>query len=237
MDRFIVVDYQEGAGGEFMARFISAHFGHELEFDQQHQPDHLQKWLNSKSLIAVDWAARFPNYLEMFIDQCRHKNVRAIAVPYHLYKWPSHVHTIKKKIPEARFVKINCEDSLTEVTADFERKVLNCAITDFQELKFLLTNRDRQFVKSMLELYHQKQLTYRNIFPPPPHSIQCLPSKDVEVRYQDFFCNFDQTKQAYEKLCAELGMSPNMILLSALLERNVENKQHLEKHLSNSCDI
>lgn len=234
MDKLIVVDYQEGAGGEFMARFLSAHFGHALEFDQQHQPDHLQKWLNSKSLIAVDWAVRFPTYLEMFIEQCRHKNVSAIAVPYHLYKWPSHVHIIKQVIPQARFVKINCEDSLSEVIADFERKVLNCAVTDLRELKFLLTNRDRQFVKSMLELYKQKQLTYRDIFPPPPRSIQRLYSKDIEIQYRDFFSNFDQTKQAYEKLCSELNITPDLIALSSLLERNQKNKRDLDKHLSNS---
>lgn len=234
MDKFVVVDYQEGAGGEFMARFISAHFGHKLEFDQQEDPDHLQKWLNSNSLVAVDWAIRFQSYLEMFIEHCQDKNVSAIAVPYHLYKWPSHVHIIKQVIPNVRFVRINCEDSLSDITADFERKVLNRVITDFQELKFLLINRDRQVAKFMLELYQQKQLTYRDIFPAPPHSIRYLPSKDVEIQYRDFFSNFDRTKQAYEKLCSELNIAPDLIALSSLLERNQKNKQDLDKHLSNS---
>lgn len=215
-----------------MARFISAHFGHSLQFDQQLHPEHVQKWLNSKSLIAVDWAERFRTYLEIFIDQCQHNNVSAIAVPYHLYKWPHHVHIIAQVIPSARFVRINCENSLAEVTADFERKVSNCLINDFRELKFLLTNRDRQFVKSVLKLYHEKQLTYRDIFPPPPHSIQHLPSQDCEIQYQDFFCCFDQTKQAYEKLCSDLDITPNLILFTALLERNQKNKQDLDRHLS-----
>lgn len=232
MDKFVVVDYPEGGGGEFIARFISAHFGHSLAFDQQLNPEHIQKWLNSQSLVKPNWNTKFQMYLEIFLQRCHQKNINQIAVPYHLYKYPDHIDVIKQTMPYTRFIKINCQGHESKLIAEFHRKILDRHITDFQELQFLLAGRDRLFVKDMLQLYKQQQLTYNDIFPNRPSLNQTLPSNDIEIQYADFFCDFSRTREAYEKLCSELEINPDIMLLSMLLERNTKNKQELENYLS-----
>lgn len=232
MDKFIVVDYQEGAGGEFIARFISAHLGHTLEFDQQARPDHVQKWLNSHSLVRQDWNVNFQTYFCTFLNRCVTQGISNIAVPYHLYKWPKHVEIMLTQVPQTQFVRINCEGYYAKIDAEFRRKVSDRPLTDFRELQFLLANRDRNFVKDMLKLYKQQKLVYRDIFPDITTCIRTLPSKDIEINYSDFFCNFDQTAAAYEKLCSQLKLVPDMLLLTALLERNKKNFQTLNNYLS-----
>lgn len=227
-----MVDYQEGAGGEFIARFISAHFGHRLEFDQQTQPDHIQKWLNSHSLITQDWDENFATYLDTFLSNCDQQGINDLAVPYHLYKWPNHVKIMLDQLPQTRFVKINCETHNQQVNADFQRKVLDKPIIDFQELQFLLSNRDRNFITDVLKLYQQKKLTYRDIVTDYNSQLKSLPSSDIEIIYSDFFCDFDRTADAYKRLCSELTLPSNDTLISALLDRNKKNKQDLDKHLS-----
>ena len=51
LEQLIVIDYQEGAGGEFIASWLSAHFGQRLETDLQNNPNYLQKWLNSQGIF------------------------------------------------------------------------------------------------------------------------------------------------------------------------------------------
>lgn len=232
MDKLIVVDYQEGAGGEFIARFISAHLGHKLAFDQQAHPSHVQKWLNSHSLVNTDWDQRFSVYLRMFFSVCKMQNATKLAVPYHLYKWPGHVDLILQESPNTRFVKINCNNYVDQVSVDFQRKVIDRPIQDFSEMQFLLKNKSTDLIKSNIELYKQGQLTYKDIFPKTSLRLQTLPSKDIEIDYGDFFCNFKQTAHAYEKLCNDLNLNPNLVLLSSLLERNKKNQQDLNNHLS-----
>jgi hypothetical protein len=232
LKRLIVVDYQEGAGGEFIARFLSAHFGLPLAFDQQADPDQTQKWLNSHSIVTPTWTLSFETSLRALMELCDSQNIDSIAVPYHLYKWPQHVDKILDLIPHARFVRINCDRYLGQVNVEFKRKVLDRSITDFKELQFLLKNKDRDFIKSMMTRFKQKTLTYKDIFHAPDKDLKTLPSKDVEIDYGDFFCNFDQTASAYERLCDRLGLSPNIVLLSALLERNKKNQHDLERYLS-----
>lgn len=232
LDKFIVVDYQEGAGGEFVARFVSSHFGHQLEFDQQHNPDTTQKWLNSNSIVNPDWDAKFETYLETFLDHCNENNVKQIAVPYHLYKWPEHVEKILKKINHTRFIKINCDKHIDKIFLEFDRKVLSRPIQNFSELQFLLQNKNKDHVDSMLKLYRQKKLTYGDVFSKHQHQLRKLPSNDVEIQYEDFFCNFDQTPHAYQKLCKQLDIAPNANLLLRLLDRNKKNYQSLREHLS-----
>ena len=149
MLKLIVVDYQEGAGGEFMARFISAHFGHSLTFDQQADPDQIQKWLNSHSIIDSNWNQRFKTAFQVFVELCQRQQITEIAVPYHLYKWPDHIDKILEQVPNTRFVKINCDNYLAEVNADFQRKVLDHPIKNFSEVQFLLRNKEIDFIKSI----------------------------------------------------------------------------------------
>ena len=49
-----------------------------------------------------------------------------------------------------------------------------------------------------------------------------------EIMYQDFFVNFDQTPAAYQTLCNQLQLNPNVQLLDALIDRNRKNLQHLQ---------
>jgi len=232
VDKLIVVDYHEGAGGEFIARFISAHLGHELEFDQQRNPSHIQKWLNSTSIVTPSWGERFPILFHSFLKNCQQHKIDKIAVPYHLYKWPDHVDAIRKSVPRAQFVRINPQGYENQIAVEFQRKVLDRPLTDFQEVQFMLANKDRNFVKSMLELYKQQRLTYRDLFPVVPDQSKPLPSNDIEINYSEFFVDLDQTPRAYEKLCSQLNLTPDILLLSALLERNKKNQQDLDNHLS-----
>jgi hypothetical protein len=228
----IVVDYQEGAGGEFVARFLSAHFGLPLAFDQQADPDQTQKWLNSQSIVAPAWSLTFKTSLRVLLELCASQNIDSIAVPYHLYKWPQHVGDILDLVPHARFVRINCDQYLDRVNVEFQRKVQDRAITNFKELQFLLKNKDREFIKSIMTAFKEKTLTYKDIFPATNTELKTLPSNDIKIDYGDFFCNFDQTASAYEQLCNGLNLVPNIVLLSALLERNKKNQHDLERYLS-----
>ena len=232
LDKFIVIDYQDGAGGEFIANFISSHFGYKLEFDQQVNPTHNQKWLNSHSIVTPDWDLNFDTYFLRFLSNCKNQSIDKIAVPYHLYKWPAHVEKIKKIVKNARFVKINCKQYFREIQSDYDRKISLRVIQDFSELKFLLQHQSKETVEKALALYRQKKLTIRDIIPCYNKELKELPSNDIEIDYGDFFCNFDHTPHAYQKLCDELDITPNNDLLLKLLERNKKNHQDLKEHLS-----
>jgi hypothetical protein len=233
MNKFIVVDYQEGAGGEFLSRFLSAHYGHEFFFDQQQNPDPIQKYLNFHSIINLNWDSLFPEFFQKFLDLCRHRNITEIAIPYHLYKWPQHIKHIIEKVSYARFVKICCKGYEDKIQADFQRKILDRPIGDFGELQFLLTNQDRNSVKDYVYAWKQGNLKYKDIFPNIDIKRGDLPSNDIKIDYGDFFCNFNQTTKAYEKLCDELSLTPNSMLLMALLERNKKNQHDLQDYMKN----
>jgi hypothetical protein len=228
LEQLIVVDYQEGAGGEFLANWLSAHFGQKLEIDLQRNPNYLQKWLNSHSLIQPDWRENFNKYLLMFNDECAKRDVYSIAVSYHLYKYPKHVE-ILKKINHPRFVRINCEGYEDHVAQDFQRKILDRVLgpTDFAEIKFILKNQSQEKIKYCLDLYQHQTLTYRELVSCDPKiELKRLPSTDIEIMYEDFFINFDQTPTAYQTLCSQLQLNPNVQLLDALINRNKKNLQH-----------
>jgi hypothetical protein len=222
LKRLIVVDYQEGAGGEFVANWLSAHFGQKLEFDQQAHPNYLQKWFNSHSLVKSDWHQNFSQYLLEFNQECAKFDIDEIAVPYHLYKFPHHVN-ILSTVNHTRFVRINCKGYESEVFAEFERKVLDRVLTNFAEIKFVLQAHSREHAKNYLELFQQKKLTYRHVWPHTSNRLRVLPSQDVEIHYNDFFANFDQTATAYQALCNQLDLLPQQNLLTALIERNKKN--------------
>jgi len=231
LEQLIVVDYQEGAGGEFLANWLSAHFGQKLNYDQQTDPNYLQKWLNSHSLIKDDWRKNFNNYLLSFNKECNKHHVYRIAVPYHLYKYPEHVDIIKK-INQARFVRINCTGYEAHVNNDFQRKIIDRLLgpKDFAVVKFLLTNKSQEHVNYCLELFKNKKLTYGKLLSVhyPSGIKKHTPSDDVEIMYEDFFINFDRTSAAYQTLCNQLQLSPNPQLLDALIDRNKKNLQHLQ---------
>lgn len=232
LKQLIVIDYQEGAGGEFVASWLSAHLGQQLETDLQNSPNYLQKWLNSHSLIKSDWQTNFTQYLMKFNDLCSEHNIQRICIPYHLYKWPDHVE-ILKKINQARFVRINTEGYESNIEEDFKRKVLNRVLVpkDFAEIKFILGNQDKEKRNYFLHLFRQGKLTYGELFPNNNGS-KHLPSTDVEIMYGDFFSDFTKSADAYNKLCNQLEIPPDLGLLSKLVDRNRKNLQNHQKHLS-----
>ena len=228
LEQLIVVDYQEGAGGEFVSNWLSAHFGQKLEMDLQLNPNYLQKWLNSHSLIHTDWRKNFNKYLLMFNDECAKRGVQSVAVSYHLYKYPEHVE-ILEKVNHPRFVRVNCTGYEDQVSRDFQRKVLDRVLgpEDFAEIKFILQGQTEEKIKHCMKQYRQHALTYRELLPYNPKiELKHLPSNDVEILYGDFFVEFDRTPTAYQTLCNQLQLTPNAQLLDALIDRNKKNLQH-----------
>jgi hypothetical protein len=228
LEQLIVIDYQEGAGGEYVANWLSAHFGQKLESDLQLNPNYLQKWLNSHSLIQADWRENFNKYLLTFNNECARHGIRSIAVPYHLYKYPEHTETLAR-VNHARFVRVNCTGYELQVASDFQRKVLNRVLgsTDFAEVKFILKHQSQEKIQHCLDLYKHRKLTYRDLLPCNLKiELKSLPSNDIEIMYEDFFVAFDQTPAAYQNLCKQLQLTPNAQLLDALIDRNKKNLQH-----------
>jgi hypothetical protein len=231
LKQLIVVDYQEGAGGEFLASWLSAHFGQQLVTNPQSNPNYLQKWLNSHSLVKSDWREKFIDYLLMFNSKCMEHGIQNIAVPYHLYKYPEHVQ-ILEKINQARFVRIDCTGHELQINKDFQRKVLNRILdsNDFGEIKFILTNKSQDRIRHCLDLYKAKQLTYGKLLSIDnvPVVSRTMPSKDIQILYQDFFVEFDKTPDAYRQLCLQLNLEYNNSLLDCLIQRNKKNLQELQ---------
>ena len=232
VDQLIVFDYVEGSGGEFFANFLSAHFGSTLSASPQQNPNFLQKWLNSQSLVVKNWDQEFKKQLIEFQDLCDGSRVSRLAVPYHLYKWPHHMGIISEMFP-TRFVKINVAGYEHTVQTDFERKVWFRKMTkqDVGEVKFLLQRLDLAQQQTVLDLYRKQQLIFKDlvggdgVIGGPP------PSQDMEIFYKDFFIDFDRTVDAYRKLCAELEIIPDFTLLSELIDRNKKNWQDLQSYL------
>jgi hypothetical protein len=227
LDQLIVVDYQEGAGGEFIASWLSAHYGHKLETDSQANPNYLQKWLNSYSLVYADWDENFANYLQIFLKECNSQGVSQLAVPYHLYKYPQHVEILGQYCA-TRFVRINCDGYQKQVFDDFKRKVLNRVLQarDFNEIKFLLQGQSKQRIAYCMQLFKKNQLTYQTLLCTEPlDEPKTLPSNDIEILYKEFFVDFANTDLAYQKLCEQLQLHADAKLLDALIERNKKNLQ------------
>ena len=224
LDNFIVVDYYEGAGGEFMANWLSAHFGHVLYDDAQTNPVYCQKWFNSHSLIKPDWNYNFANYVQDFLIMCEQQNIKSLAVSYHLYKWPDHVKILSQV--QARFVKINSQGHEKQIRKDFDRKVLQRLLTknDLPEVLFALKNQPQIHVDHCLNLLREGTLTWGDLRPRPQFCcLQPLPSQDIEIFYNDFFVDFGKTQHAYLALCDKLHLLPRFDLLDALIERNKKN--------------
>jgi hypothetical protein len=232
IDQLIVVDYVEGAGGEFFANFLSAHFGSELDYNPQRNPNFLQKWINSQSLVVKNWDQEFKQHLIEFRDLCNTAEISRLAVPYHLYKWPHHIDIISETFP-TRFVKINVAGYEHTVQSDFERKNWFRKMTkqDVGEVKFLLQRLDLDQQQTVLDLYRRQELTLKDLIGGDLCVGGPAPTQDIEIFYKDFFLDFDCTIDAYKKLCAELTIIPNFELLSKLIDRNKKNWQDLQSYL------
>jgi len=232
VDQLIVVDYVEGSGGEFFANFLSAHFGSTLITNTQRNPNFLQKWLNSQSLVVKNWDQEFRKQLIEFQDLCNSSHVSRLAIPYHLYKWPHHIGIISEMFP-TRFIKINVVGYEHTVLSDFERKIWFRKMTkqDVGEVKFLLQRLDFAQQQIVLDLYRKQELIFKDLVGGNLVIGDSPPTRDIEIFYKDFFIDFDCTVDAYKKLCAELEIIPNFTLLSELIDRNKKNWQDLQSYL------
>ena len=240
IDQLIVVDYVQGAGGEFFANFLSAHFGSKLEFDSQRTPNFLQKWVNTQSLLVKNWEHEFRHHLLEFQDLCNKSQISRLAIPYHLYKWPNHIDIIAEMFP-TRFIRINTTGYEHIVRTDFERKVWFRKMTkkDVGEVKFLLQRLDSNKQQKVIELYLKQELVFKDLIDDSMDNvleiIKTPPSRDIEIFYRDFFLDFDAVPAAYKKLCVELKMIPDTALLNELISRNKKNWQDLQSYLL-TCD-
>jgi hypothetical protein len=232
LDQLIVVDYVEGSGGEFFASFLAAHFDSTLSTDPQKNPNFLQKWLNSQSLVVKNWDREFKKHLIKFQDICDSSLISRLAIPYHLYKWPHHIDIISEMFP-TRFVKINAAGYEHTVRADFERKVWFRKMTkkDVGEVKFLLQRLDFDQQQIVLDLYRKQELIFKDLAGGNLVIGDSPPTQDIEIFYKDFFIDFDRAPDAYEKLCSELDLIPDFKLLNELVNRNKKNWQDLQSYL------
>lgn len=228
IEQLVVVEYFEGAGGEFFASFINAHWGQSLVADLQKSPDPLQKWLNSHSLVKLDWDVNFEKYALKFFELCKSQKIEQIAVPYHLYKWPKHQEILNRLCYNTRYVRINAQGYEQKLAKDFDRKVLNRVLdnSDFMEIKFLLNNKPKDHRIHCINLFRQHQLTLAIIddrFKVPDYNLLRLCSQDIEISYKDFFIDFDATNSAYQQLCQSLNLNSDNKLLTMLIDRNRKN--------------
>ena len=233
IDQLIIVDYQEGAGGEFFASFLGAHLGHDLVDNPQNQPNHLQKWLNSHSLAYSDWDRNFDQYFDNWIKLVDQPGPCGIAAPYHLYKYPHHIEKIKTQWPQTRFVRINAQGYEYLLQKDFERKVSNRPLSDFEELSFLIRSWSHEKKLEIINKFKNKKLLYSDLFQ-SNNTLKILPSRDLEIHYRDWFVPGDKIFDAYGNLCNDLKINQNTILLDKLIQRNNKNWQSLQEKSTNS---
>ena len=228
IDKLVIVEYAEGAGGEFISSFISAHWGQNLSANPQKKPNHLQKWFNTYSLILADWDKNFKQHAKTFLGMCMEQDISRIAVPYHLYKWPHHQEVLQTLSLDTRFVGIDSTGHEQRLFVDFQRKIANRILDcdDFGEIQLWLKDQPLAHQRWCMDLFRQKKLTLKDISPRfQILTNRSLPivSNDFIISYGDFFVDFTKTSAAYERLCQQLDLVPDQELLVFLIDRNRKN--------------
>lgn len=257
-DKLVIVDYTEGAGGEFISYFLSSHsefLSTDLDInDMQTIDGTLLKYLNSQSIVDSNWDQNFKNNLIEFTHLCAGQTINAVAVPYHLYKWPHHIDAITHQQPNARFVKINYKQSRqSDIFLDFFRKVWLRKLnkSNLSEIKFItdgFATADKQTVVQRLQtnkLYYLDLVLIKNgiaataknrqmaVDEFQTQSPRLCPSTDIAIEYDDFFVDFTRTPDAYKQLCEQLKILPDIEKLDKLIERNKKNYLELKKFATN----
>lgn len=243
----IIVDYIDGAGGEYMSYFIDSH--KELS---NYTPDQYNmqtparyKILNTTSLMNSTWD-------EDFADEYSKIKNDTNVVSYHLYKFPHHIDIIRRIDPAVRFVRIDSEDNNKLIKYDFVRKIYLRKFTnkDLPEIKILINTFDNdkkiavvQKLK-MGDLYHiDLELIQRNMAVTRKNRLDAIydfvdkkitpPSSDITISYTDFFVDFAKTPAAYQTLCDQLNIEYDSTKLNLLLERNKQNYIDAVKFIDN----
>lgn len=235
LDKLVIINYHNGAGGEFFASFVNAHWGQPLIWDHQQNPNHLQKWFNSYSLVTPNWHSEFQASMQLFLQQCDQQNLSKIAVPYHLHKWPMHQQCFKSASIKTTFLKIDSFQFEKDIAADFTIKVVKRPIKDFAELAFYIKNFPKNKQIAYIDQFRHSTVTIEdlNLHSSDNHAYQTEIVHDIVVSYKDFFVEFDRTAEAYVKLCHDLELAPSNDLLQALIARNQQNLAQRKKYVSN----
>lgn len=257
LDRLVVVDYIEGAGGEYLSNVINSH----KEFNSSANPlvaqphntvDVPQKWFNSQRHVIPNWADEFENQADLFLDECRQRDIHNLSVTYHLYMHPEHAELMKPLSANTRFVKINSQGHEQMVFMDFVRKVLFNPISKQQirEVKYRIRGDRSAQAYSLISLLMQGRLFGIDLvlykFGLPINranrqewldyvskKVEVCPTNDITISYEDFFISFDKLKKSYYNLCNGLNIVPNEDIVGAMLERNKRNLDEVTEFTKN----
>lgn len=250
LEKLIIVDYVEGAGGEYLAHFINRHINSTVSAtdNMQELSGVGMKQLNSFSLIKSDWRENIEYYLEEFINQI---TVKQLAVPYHLYKFPEHIEPLQAIADQTHFVKIDSVGH-PNIAFDFVRKVYFKKLdkSHLSEIKFytetLNVTSKQQIIQRLknnnlywmdLELLKNNQAINKQnrtaLIDQALNHTTILPSNDIVISYRDFFVDFKRTQEAYDKLCVQLGIQADTIKLDEFINRNKKNLAELNQFIDN----
>ena len=245
LKKIIVVDYIEGAGGEYFAQFLSDHMN-----TAQHR--WLQKYFNSQSLVTKNWDQDFEHHLNKFLELCNKQNVNEIAVPYHLYKWPHQFDLFNRIAHTVRAVKIDSTQYNREVALDFLRKIYLCPFdnTQISQLAYLAnsaTDKVKQELNEQLRssglqwidviITLDNTLTKRQLVDQVLRHTTMLSTQDVKIDYGVFYVNRAGIEDKYNLLCKQLDITSNLELLEELIKRNKENWDTLTQFIREFPEI
>lgn len=245
LDRLVVVDYIEGAGGEYLSQSINSH----AEFDNSMV---LQKWFNSQRHIIHNWDIEFVEQAHLFLAQCTQQQVKNLAISYHLYFHPGHIELLKPLSKHTQFITIDSTGHEQMVKMEFIRKVLFNSISKqkIKEVKYRVqADRGPQAYK-LIELLMQEKLygidlvlykwglpitreNRENAFNQLLNKKEKCPTNDITILYKDFFVSFDKTEKSYYNLCESLNITPSSEILNAMLVRNKANFKELTEFTKN----
>ena len=178
--------------------------------------------------------------------------ISRLCVPCHLYKFPEHIDTFKKYVPDIRFVKIESTGYERLVTLDFIRKVYfkRLSKSDLSHISFRSKTLDHTQKLQILNLLKQNSLlgldfevllNYSEITPITRQDTitqilnlhQILPSNDISVNYGDLFISVDNIKNTYYNLCNQLNIVPDENILDHMIKRNQKNNHELMEFSKN----
>ena len=243
----IIVDYIDGAGGEYISYFLDSHKELSNYTPDQHsmQIPARYKILNTSSIMNSNWNEDFANEYNKIQNDIN-------VVPYHLYKFPHHIDIIRSLDPAVRFVKINNNDNDKLIKYDFLRKIYLRKFTnkDLHQIKILINTYDNDKKITVLQklkmgnLYHidlelircNKVVNRKNRLDAINNFIDkkiTPPSADIIISYTDFFIDFARTPDAYQTLCNQLNMEYDSTKLNSLIERNKKNHTDVVKFMNN----
>lgn len=249
LNTLVVVDYIEGAGGEYLSHTINRHKGFS-------NVEVLQKWFNSKRHVIPNWTKEFTNQADAFVTECNNQQVNNIAISYHLCFYPDQVNAIRSLSNNTRFVKIDSTGHENMVQMDFIRKVLFNQLSKkhIREVKYRIGNNYSPQAQTLIDLLMKDQLLgidlvlykqglYINkinrerVFNDIMKKTDVCPTSDITVSYEDFFVNLDNLKKSYYTLCNSLNIVPSEAIAEEMLIRNKRNLEEVTEFTKNFDSI